>query len=73
MTIVGIPDVVVLETVNVKLQPASIVPVDVRHEEIRVLSHPYHHRPNHDRLNFIRDLEDHQLNAPTDYFCLNEK
>ena len=57
MTIVSVPDVVVREAVHVHLQLASIVPVDVRHEGTRVLSRPDHRPPNHDELNFIRDLE----------------
>ena len=64
MTIVGEPDNVVRETVHLHLQPASIVPVDIRHEEIHVLSRPHHHQSNHDRLNFIRDLEVHQSHVP---------
>ncbi len=68
MTIAGIPDVVVREVVDVHLQPAIVVPVDVRDEEICALGHPAHHWPNHDRLNLIRDLEVRQPNTPTDYF-----
>gem|GEM_PF-4224388 len=34
------------------------------------INHPLHHRPNHDRLNFIWDIEVRQFIAPTDYFLL---
>ncbi len=56
IAILGVPHVVVRQAVDVHV-PAVIVPVHVRNEDSRALNHQAHHQPNHDRLNFMWDLE----------------
>jgi len=46
MPILGVPDVVVRERVDVHLEPVIVVDVHVGNE-IRTMSHLYHCRPKH--------------------------
>lgn len=61
-----VPRVRVLDGVRIDV-PAVVIPVHIhgaKHQRYRTEDHPYHHPPNHDRLNFIRDIEVLQSPVP---------
>lgn len=66
MTILAVPNVVVRKVVDVDLQLAIgiHIHIHVRNEEYCAMNRHYHHPPNHDRLNLIRDIEVHQSHVP---------
>jgi len=66
MTILGIPDIVVGEPIDVGIETAIGIHVDVG-DEICAMSRPFHHHSNHEWLNIIRDIEVHQPTTPTSF------
>lgn len=68
----SVPNIVVREAVHIDLQLAIGIHVHVRNEEYCAMNHLYHHPPNHDELNFIRDIKVRKFTAPTDYFLLDK-
>ena len=72
MSILGVPDVVVRERVDIHVQVTIVVRVDVRNEAMSTApSMPPPFDPPTGGLSGlyrIWDLEVHQYSAPTDYF-----
>ncbi len=64
--VASVPTVRILDGVGVDV-PAVVVPVHVHRAKdqcYRTRDHPYHRPPNHDELNFMRDLEVHRSRTP---------
>jgi hypothetical protein len=79
MKVVGVPDVVVAESVHVDLELAT-VHVHVGDEQKRNVRSTIRTTTFEDfeikvveKLNFMRDLEVHQYPSPTNYFYLRNK
>ena len=68
MPVLGVPHVVVLEPIDVRVEPVAVVEVDIGNEETRAL--PSRALPPEiaKRLYFIRDIEVPEQNAPTALF-----
>jgi len=69
MTILGIPNVVVREAVDVRVQATIGVHVDVRDENVRQTISATTHRIL-SGLNLMPDIEVRRFVAPTDYFLV---